>query len=337
MHGTRKFLLSFLLVTAPLLIPDSVFAAWSRGKLTVIAQTGERCPQGYNCNRFQVAECPKVAESAIGELAIGPGYGSPRGLVMFFTGKNGRAWWTDTRDRYNFAEQLRGLGFTIVQVRWSDSWLVSAPGEIAGIAHLACRPATVIKYVHKQYYVPLGLNPARGEAGFAITGNSGGASQVAYSLSHYGLDRILDVVIPTGGPPHSALAKSCSKKVADKKYWLTLSQRKFVDEGFGFFSGDGPCAAGDASYIPRWKKESTSKGGSDHYHPKTRIHFILGKKDHQMRNIARDYYLRLKHAKSPHVTWEVVSDTQHTVSDTQQGLTALMNAILTNEDEPSSP
>src|SRR5439155_25769229 len=107
-------------------------------------------------------------------------------------------------------DELRSLGFTVAQARWVTSWLESSTNDAAGQAHLACRPATLIKFLHGNYFLPMGVtNQQPGIAGFCISGNSGGSSQGGYALSHYGLDDILDVVIPSGGPPHSALAKSC--------------------------------------------------------------------------------------------------------------------------------
>lgn len=221
---------------------------------------------------------------------------------------------------------MRALGFTIVQVSWLNNWLESSPGNDAGQAHLGCRPATVIKYVYDTYYVPLGVRPSHvGEAGFVITGNSGGASQVGYALTHYGLDEIVDVVIPTGGPPHSALAKSCT---GVRGYHFDLGTRQFIDRGFGFFDGNGPAARQDPAFIPRWLEESHATGGNDYFHPRTRVHFIIGENDRGMQTIGGDYYNRLRSERTPFVAWEIAPNTPHLVVSTEAGRAALKNAIF---------
>jgi len=142
-----------------------------------------------------------VSNSIQGFWAIAPHQGTARGFAVFFTGGDGTGWWsTQVPELSELVAELRSLGFTVAQARWVSNWLESSPGNDAGQAHLACRPATLIKYLHDNYYLPMGItNHMPGMAGFCISGNSGGSSQVGYALSHYGLDDILDVVIPTGG------------------------------------------------------------------------------------------------------------------------------------------
>jgi hypothetical protein len=173
------------------------------------------------------------------------------------------------------------------------------------------------------------VRPSRvGEAGFVITGNSGGASQVGYALTHYGLDEIVDVVIPTGGPPHSALAKSCMDNPAERGYWFDLGTRQFIDRGFGFYDGNGPAARQDSAFIPRWLEESHATGGNDYFHPRTRVHFIIGANDGGMRTIAADYYTRLRAEGTPFLAWELAPNTPHLVISTEAGRAALRNAIF---------
>ncbi len=255
---------------------------------------------------------------------------------MLFTGGPGSEWWTDqVPEAPALADELRAQGFTVVQAKWSGSWHETAAGNDAGTAHLGCRPATVIRYVYDNYYLPLGVAPARiGQAGFCITGNSGGASQVSYALSHYGLENILNVVIPTGGPPHSALAKSLMNNPGEEGYWYPLETRRTIDRSFGFLDGNGPGARQDPTFIPRWLEESVSTGGSDYNHPTTRIHFIIGSQDQGMQTVLRDYSLRLRNEGSPFVTVEIAPGTPHLVIATTAGRAAFKAAILANRNPP---
>ncbi|MBA3633969.1 MAG: hypothetical protein H0W58_14345 [Acidobacteria bacterium] len=300
------------------------------------ASPSANCPDGYTCSGVQVT-CPQVANSLRGTLAVAAHtQGNPRGLIMLFTGGPGSEWWTSQAPEVPaLADELRAQGFTIVQAKWSNSWHDTAAGNDAGTARLGCRPATVIRYVYDNYYLPLGVTPARiGQANFCITGNSGGASQVSYALSHYGLENILNVVIPTGGPPHSALAKSMMNNPVEEGYWYPLGTRRTIDRSFGFLDGNGPGARQDPTFIPRWLEESISTGGSDYNHPRTRVHFIIGEQDQGMQTVSSDYSLRLRNEGSPFVTVEIAPGTPHSVIETAAGRAALKAAILTNRNPP---
>jgi hypothetical protein len=303
-------------------------APWPLGTLTLNGQSDPAVPAGYSSLGY-VVSCPGVAQDARGFLAVAAHRGIPRGVIVFCTGGGGMGYWSDhLPEAHAMAEELRDMGFTIVQVRWGVNWLETIAGNEAGQAHLGCRPATVFKHIYETYYAPLGVLPSRiGEAGFCITGNSGGASQVGYALTHYGLDDILDVVIPTGGPPHSALAKSCMTNADERGYWFDLGTRQFIDRGFGFYM-NGPAARQDAAFIPRWQEESHSTGGNDYVHPKTRVHFIIGGNDRGMQTIGGDYFQRLRSEGTPHLAWEIAPNTPHLVISTEIGRAALKNAIL---------
>jgi len=299
------------------------------GKYVANSEIDPTCPIGYTCYGFEV-QAPGVTKNERGFLAVAPYRGAARGLVMFFTGGGGDEWWSrgPSSEQHQMAEELRTLGFTIVQLRWKINWLISSPGNDAGTAHLGCRPATVIKYVYDNFYLPLGITKQTGKAGFCITGNSGGATQVSYSLSHYGLENMIDVAIPTGGPPHSVLSKSCMNRPNEQAYWFSLDTRKFIDQGFGFFDGNGPAARNDSSFVSRWLAESVTTGGSDYNHPTTRIHFLIGQTDLNMQPLSRDYFDKLKNAGTPFLSYDIVPNTGHGVQGTPEGRAAIKAAIL---------
>jgi hypothetical protein len=189
----------------------------------------------------------------------------------------------------------------------------------------------VIKHIYDTHYVPLGIVTRRvGEAGFCITGNSGGSSQVAYALSHSGLASIVDVVIPTGGPPHAALAKSCLDVPAESGYWYPVGTRDFIDKGFGHFDGNGPAVRQDPTFRPRWLTEGVATGGSEYLHPRTRVHFIFGDGDRGMQTVGGDYVERLRQGGTPYLTSELAARTGHEVYATAEGRATLWNAILQN-------
>lgn len=324
---TEKYAVLFLLifickVNAQEALPFKI------GTFRYLQEKAEDCPSGYECSVFEV-NCTG-SEPARGVIAYAPYTGDrPKGLIMFFKGGEGRAYWTTPPEADQMAEDFRKTGFSIVQVKWNDSWLLSSPGIDAGIAHLAGRPATVITQVYKEYYKPLEKSIADKDfVGFCLTGNSGGASQISYALSHYGLDSILDVVVPTGGPPHAILAKSMLQNPGEEPYWYGDERRIFIDKGFGYFDNNGPGLRLDSSFVERWNEESVATGGNDYYHPETRLHFIIGADDRDMYYVSKDYIYRLFEEGNPDITFEIVPGTPHNVLKTGVGRAALKNAII---------
>ncbi|CAN5722822.1 hypothetical protein BH20VER1_BH20VER1_25550 [soil metagenome] len=49
-------------------------------------------------------------------------------MLLAFTGGPGTGYYTSQmQEVYTMAEELRALGFTIVQVRWTSNWLTRRP------------------------------------------------------------------------------------------------------------------------------------------------------------------------------------------------------------------
>jgi hypothetical protein len=272
-----------------------------------------------------------VAQPARAFVATAQPTGPVRGLVVLASGGQGDQWWsTVTPLGGPFADSLRADGFVVVQLRWVDPWLASAPGEDAGPGHLACRPATVFRWVYDNQFSPLGLAATReGVCGFCISGNSGGASQVSYALSFYGLEPILDAVIPTSGPVHSALTKGCLQVVGEEAYWYDNGYRGTIDSSYGFSSGQGPCFVHDATFVPRWMAESTDTGANDLFYTGTRVVVIVGGRDTTYAPAhARDFAAALERAGTPNVTLQTVGAMGHRIQASADGLSALHDALL---------
>ena len=196
-HGSRPIqsaaLSGFILVS--LLNAGHVFAQDDAprqlGKVEVLSGPVQ-CADG-TCYEIRVT-CPEVAAPARARLKVAaPLTTSARGTMS-------------------------GAGFRIVQLQWIDSWLVAAPGKEEGHVRLGCRPATVARWVYDHLH-----EPATSSA-FCATGNSGGAAQVSYMLSHYGLKDILAAVVPTGGPPMGRLDRACDPD--DPAYIRDAAMRK---------------------------------------------------------------------------------------------------------------
>jgi hypothetical protein len=180
------------------------------GTFILGAQTTEGCPSGFTCHSFTV-NCRDVPPLR-GVMADQKPTVQIKAVVMFFSGAGGGAWLgsKDVVLTSPFFQSLLDKGFELVQVKWgSNGWLGAAFGVKSGQEALACRPATVIKWVHGNLYAPLGLRPGIGHAGFAIAGISAGSAAIAYALSEYGIDSLVDVAVPISGPPFDEICKGC--------------------------------------------------------------------------------------------------------------------------------
>jgi hypothetical protein len=210
---------------------------------------------------------------------------------------------------------LSGAGFRIVQLQWIDSWLVAAPGKEEGHMRLGCRPATVARWVYDHLH-----EPATGA--FCATGNSGGAAQVSYMLSHYGLKDILAAAVPTAGPPKGRLDRACDPD--DPAYIRDAAMRKLNDTGFGFVPpGDlrslnpndvpasGPCSRGDTSFREKLRAASVASGDGDYIYPQTMVWFVFEGIDSEAAALGTTYYDLLIKSGSPLVNKTVVPGVDH--------------------------
>ncbi len=298
------------------------------GTVTAVPNVPRDCPAGSVCAVFNVT-CPGVRESRMAVTATRrPVSGTtPRGMVLFFSGDLGQSWWANEPGSIAFLDRLQARGFVTIQVRWAQGWSVAAAGEDAGSGRLACRPASMIRWLHDNRYVPLRVPPAAiGRCGFCITGNSAGASQVSYALSFYGLDPILDGVFPTSGPPHAAQDKGCLRRPGESRYAYGGNAIVF-DQAHGYLTG-GPCRNADPAFLARWLAESVDTGGRDFVHPETRVHFIHSDIDPPAVPHALDYIARLRRSGTPSLNEQVIPGMPHRLQASAAGLDALFRAIL---------
>jgi hypothetical protein len=319
-----------MLSTSPVARARGLQTPWPLGVFTLQTQVHGPCLTGYSCRGFNIDQCPGASQGIDGILAAAPPTGTARGMVLFFSGSGGTSWWTSMSNLTgSFMQGLQSQGLWVFQVRWRTPWMLSAPGEDAGSAHMACRPATVVRWVHDNRYVPLGITSGLGECGFCITGNSGGSAQVAYALSFYGLGSILDADVPTSGPTHTALTKGCLRQTADQHYWYADNEAMSVDDSFGFDQQTGSCHDHDASYVSRWDAESIDIGGNEFVYPTTRVVILVGAKDcGDAPAHGAAFYSTLVGAGTPLVSMSVIENMGHYIESYSNGLAELHDALL---------
>jgi hypothetical protein len=293
------------------------------GTLTLNGTVPGTCPGGQ-CKGFRVV-CNGAQAAINGFYSDRPPAGTAKGVVVFFTGSGGTSWWSENSAAgAQMLSQLVGEGYRVVEVKWASPWQVAQSGERAGPANLACRPATVIKYVHDSIYVPLGLNPSAGKCGFCVTGHSNGSSQVGYAGAFYGLAGIIDGLFPTAGPTYAALSSGCQGQAGYD--YVALSQAGAIDKSYGFSSG-GPCAAHTSSWAATWTAHGVATGGSSYAWPSTRVQFVVGAND-GFKNHAAAMRDRLLAAGGNQVLYQEIPGMGHSIYTNSTGLSALHGAIV---------
>jgi hypothetical protein len=311
--------LRWSLIALAILAPGTVFAEAARALGKVEVLSGPAGCADSSCYEIRVS-CPTVAAPARARLKVGGAGKSPRGTILFTSGGPGTEWYEGAGESSRILKEVAAAGFRTVQLQWIDSWLFGSPGKEEGHARLGCRPATVARWVRDNLHEP-------DEAGaFCATGHSGGASQVAYMLSHYGLESILAAVVLTGGPPMSRIDQGCARD--DRKNeqlafpdWAT----RIIDAGFGFFPPGGlqgfdpftapavgPCARGEASFREKFRQASVASGDGDYVHPGTMVSFVFeGVDDMHAAAMGAAYHDLLVQRGSPHVRKTTIPDVTH--------------------------
>jgi len=294
------------------------------------APTG--CPKpGYTCSGL-VITCPGVRETAHAYIATAEPTTSLRGAVALFSpGAGDETWTRDFRPAKDFVKQIRADGLRVLQVWWENPWLASSSGERIGAAKLACRPATVIRWLHDHNAVPSATSSR--PCGFCVSGGSAGASEIAYALTRYGVESRVDLAALASGPPHADIAIGCDG--SEPAALGSGAARRIMDMSYGFLSGGGPCETKDQSWIPRWDADSVDASG-DFYYAHTAVRFIFSNTDPVAIYKGQRYADKLDQSRSPDVEVAVVDGMPHNVQNSEAGLAILRIALTGKGTFPAS-
>ena len=233
------------------------------------------------------------------------------------------AWGSNSRPE-EVLEHWSEAGFRIARVQWTENWWRgAAPDE--GFAALANRPATVTEW--------LADNLTDEEAPLCVGGGSGGAAQVSYMLTHYGLENRIALAVPWSGFWMGRVDIGClddDPRNASLHYGERA--RRAVDFTYGFGSTDwlrsgeptdtpaGPCTRRDATYADAFAEASIA-GLGDYYYPTTLVWHILGGAD-QVGALAQglSYYEAMVRAGSPHVRVDILPGLPHGLAGVEAGI-----------------
>lgn len=250
---------------------------------------------------------------------------TPKGAVVFTSGGPGTKFWGSGFPARSAQKTLAINGYTTVEIAWKGAWWndshASLDGSYDGFPTVACRPASVARYIHDTF-VASDPNQA-----FCAVGTSGGSAQVAYMLTHYGLASILDLAMPVSGPPTTRNDIGCFQTPGYESMWYESGPASTVDKSFGI-DARGPCVSRNISYETLYRDSSVSLGG-EYFYPSTLVHFVFGGTDTSSA-VAQGNHLfdTLAAAGTPLLGRETVPGAPHQVQDITEGATAIQNKIL---------
>lgn len=295
------------------------------GSVTLVSQAGACAGSSDACWEV-VVSCPGLAESEGARFRINEPPGQERGTALFMTGGGGRGFWSSFgADADRVLGELQEAGFRTVEIAWDRGWLVGASGALEGQSALACKPASAALWIHERFQA------SAPELAFCATGNSGGSAQVSYMLSHYGLHEILDLAIPSGGPPMGRMDLGCIRDdPANEPLWYGAGSASTIDRGFGFLEpGTGPCSSGDSGFRTQLEEASIATGQNDYFYPKTLVHFLFGAED--VGNAVPQgitYLERLRAEGTPLVGVDTLPGVPHAVPAARPGADRIRDLML---------
>ncbi len=277
------------------------------------------CPPGFVCSVIHVIT-PNYPCYALAAIAVAE---PPNPVVtdLFFSGSGGGSWWTSALyPGSTFIQDLLDAGHRIVQISWyGNGWMQkrSCPDNIYPIA-AACRPATVIKYVHDRWpNTPLN-----------VEGSSGGSAALSYSLAFYGADQwITGVAVLDSTNPFMEIQKGCESSYPGYTY---NSGANAILNAFFFNS---LCGSGQSD--ENWATNSVEHGGNYSY-PVCRVHIFNGTSDNDfIKNRGSDYF-NLLAIGTPNALFTEVLGAGHGFQTYPAGIATMKSALL-NEWQTTTP
>lgn len=277
------------------------------------------------CQEMSI-ECPALNPLRVTVLVSRPPVGVVvRGTVVLGTGGGGTGFYEGSPASGAMVERLRVAGFVVVQRAWERGWHLTT----AGMAGAACRYATLLQWVRDNVHAT---------GGFCATGNSAGSAEIAFSLSRYGMDAVLDFAVPTGGPPVGRMDEACPATQSStwpgqcaallSQYPGACPSTVCTYNGFGQQYVDGayasmPCSSGPASAAVTLRADSVASPDA-RLQLSIPVHAIMGKLDCTQ---AVSQGLAWFDAIESEKTIEFVGNTAHEVQQTVEGSAAIEQAL----------
>ncbi len=267
--------------------------------------------------------CPQLQQSDTAILKVGDGTGGSQGTILFYAGFTGMYFWEENgAEAARILGELRQAGYRTVQMKWQHNWFLAASGQLEGFGRLACRPATVARWVYDNLRVDA--------APFCATGHSNGASELAYTMTQYGVGDLFAAALFESGPNWARVDSACLFSNATASLFQGASDRGLIDLAFGYpNNGTGPCARRDPNFQPVFGEASIAFGSWQYVFPQTVVWSVFGGQDTSSTAIhGRYFYQFLLDAGSPQLHTETLSSAGHFVSANAAGANLIRDMML---------
>ncbi len=285
---------------------------------------------------------PARVELVITEPPVGT---AARGVLVFGEGGAGTDFTASGRALDGglvYREGLRRLvlsGYIVVDRRWPGGWF----GQLGlGIGTPSCRYATLLRHLEQT------LSQGRP---MCATGNSGGASELAYALTRWDGAERLRLAVLSGGPPMASLDVGCFGDAVSSTWrqdcateWArtqtecppatpprcTLRDRPFaaapalVDTAYATANEPRPCTAGSPTAQGALAADSVDAPDALTTFPRTRVRFLVGRMDCTEGPLLG---MRLRRRLTSAIEERVIAGMRHPVADTAAGVDAVVAAL----------
>ena len=310
------------------------------GSVTVVGncQRTSMLPR-TTCMRVSVAS-PNVAALTADVAITSPPTGvTVRGTVVFGTGGGGGGFYEIDAVARAMLQRLSDNGWLIVQRGWDGT--LGWPTGPGGMLALSNRYATLVTWVRDTIHDGGVSKP------FCVTGNSGGSAEISYALARWQRGDIIDLAMPTAGPPIVALDHFCLD--GGDPTWVSQCQALVPPSTFqcganppwcAYSMGQGPRTLIDAAYTPATPCGSLDQSARGmllgdsvvapdavYGYPNTRVEMIFGKQD--CSEAVPGGHLYAAQITSEHAI-RYIDNTPHPVFSTAAGAAAIEDAINTS-------
>ena len=294
------------------------------GKLTPVT---DACPAGpvasTTCHRYEVA-CPEIKPIQVSVRVTEPAAGVPfRGTVVMGSGGTGASFYSGDAAGQELVTAIAAMGFRVVDRSWAGGW----PTAEGGLRKESCRYATLLTWVHDNLH--------KGGK-FIATGNSGGSAEISYALTTWGRGDILDVAIPTSGPPLGRLDYVCVREPSPEWSALCASiiPKGVMECASGCMLGPQNAVCKQVTATPtlqQLRDDSVVHPDAVLNYPHTKVFFLYGAHDcgEPVPN-GLTYATKITSEKSI----EFVPKTPHALFSTPEGRAAIRKAIAAGAGIP---
>lgn len=277
-----------------------------------------KCEDGM-CYEFETSS-ELTAEARSGVIRINEPKNLKGILIMYYWGFGDGFYSSDSISSTLITEWLNA-GYRIIQVKWDTAWFAgSQAGE--GFKNLAVHPASITSEIINRF--------SEIDKPMVLYGGSGGAAQIAYILSFYGLDKKVDAAILWGGFWMGRLDLGClGQNELQRHLHYSDMAKNAIDMTYGY-DGEtkGPCASRDTTYAHSFLENSISFGGN-YYYPDTEMHlYYAGNDGLGALNHGLTYYEQLISNRSPRVHMEVVDGSPHGMIWSETGRQKINKSVL---------